>query len=558
MLLLRTLPLILPLTSTALALQLPFNIPFLSTKPSPPPPDLQKPRVAIIGAGAAGSSAAFWIAQAKKRLGVDVEVEVYERESYIGGRSTVVYPHNDENNLPVTELGASIFVKANRNLMRAAKEFNLTLMDFQDEGDSLGIWDGENFLLQTSGGSGISGWWETLKMLWRYGYSAPTQTRALVNDFIETYLDLYQPTRPVWEEIVDLSIALNSSYLLGVTAAEYFDLSGVGRKFSREVIESATRVNYLQNLDHIHALGGLCSMAASGASGVVGGNYQLFEQFLARSNASVHLSTEVTGIQKSTSPSGKTLWILRTAESKSLRPASENPGPAPNTYLPYSHVILAAPHHSSSLELSTYNLPHVEYVHIHVTLLTTTAASPNPAYFALSDNARVPNAVLTTYEGVRSGKKEPEFNSISYHNEVTRKDGAEGGEKEWVVKIFSTERKDDEWLESVFGAGKVGWVQRKEWDSYPQLPPRIEFPPVQIDQGLWYVNSLEPWVSTMETQTISSRNVVELLFQEEFGKDLCGKKVGKTGSKKHVQIAGKRKKEWAGEGADGKIWGWDC
>lgn len=43
-------------------------------------------RIAIIGAGAAGSSAAFWIAKAKERYGLDVEVDIYEKEGYIGGR----------------------------------------------------------------------------------------------------------------------------------------------------------------------------------------------------------------------------------------------------------------------------------------------------------------------------------------------------------------------------------------------------------------------------------------------------------------------------------------
>ena len=44
------------------------------------------PRVAIIGAGAAGSSAAFFIAKANDRFGLDVEVDVYEQNDYVGGR----------------------------------------------------------------------------------------------------------------------------------------------------------------------------------------------------------------------------------------------------------------------------------------------------------------------------------------------------------------------------------------------------------------------------------------------------------------------------------------
>ena len=43
-------------------------------------------RVAVIGAGAAGSSAAWWLHLASDRLGRPIEVEVFERADYIGGR----------------------------------------------------------------------------------------------------------------------------------------------------------------------------------------------------------------------------------------------------------------------------------------------------------------------------------------------------------------------------------------------------------------------------------------------------------------------------------------
>ena len=44
------------------------------------------PRIAIIGAGAGGSSAAFWISKAKERFGLEVEVDIYDSNDYIGGR----------------------------------------------------------------------------------------------------------------------------------------------------------------------------------------------------------------------------------------------------------------------------------------------------------------------------------------------------------------------------------------------------------------------------------------------------------------------------------------
>lgn len=82
------------LSTQAIALKLPFNLPFFNNNdqaplidinallPSSTPPN----RVAIVGAGAAGSSAAFWIAKAKERFGLDIEVDVYEKNDYIGGR----------------------------------------------------------------------------------------------------------------------------------------------------------------------------------------------------------------------------------------------------------------------------------------------------------------------------------------------------------------------------------------------------------------------------------------------------------------------------------------
>ncbi|OSC98850.1 hypothetical protein PYCCODRAFT_1438835 [Trametes coccinea BRFM310] len=500
------------------AFQLPFNLKlpaFLSGSQSPITvpqlPDNATPnRVAIIGAGAAGSSAAFWISKGKERYGLDVEIDVYDKNPYIGGRSITVHPYEDDN-LEPAELGASIFIKNNKNLWRAVDEFGLERIGF-DEGvdDTMGIWDGKEFVLTTSGGSLLSNWLSKVKILWRYGWRAPTKTQDLVNTMVDRFLRLYSPATPRWSNISSAVSDLEWTEVVAETAAEYFDLQNIDKRWSRELVEAATRVNYGQNVDKIHALGGLVSLAPNGASSVKGGNFQIFENFIANSTASVYLNTTVKSISHF-SPAGP--WVVEST-------AFEQPRL-------YRSVILAAPFHQTNINFkaSLVPVPEQPYVHLHVTLLSTSSPSPNATYFNLAKGSKAPTSVLTTYDGVRArGGPEPEFNSLTYHGSVRAKDGElrrnAQGDQEWVVKIFSEERVSDEWLQKVFD-GKVGWVYRKEWDAYTVLSPAVEFPPVKLAEGLYYVNAFEPVISTMETETIAARNVVDLLLKEQYGAGLC-------------------------------------
>jgi prenylcysteine oxidase/farnesylcysteine lyase len=80
---------------STIALQFPFKLPvFFSSNVATQLTDslgsLNVSRVAIVGAGAGGSSAAFWISKAKERFGLQVEIDVYEINGYVGGREFLV------------------------------------------------------------------------------------------------------------------------------------------------------------------------------------------------------------------------------------------------------------------------------------------------------------------------------------------------------------------------------------------------------------------------------------------------------------------------------------
>ncbi|KAG6885530.1 hypothetical protein C0993_000526 [Termitomyces sp. T159_Od127] len=510
----------------SLAFQLPFHLPFLTrnqtlTKPTGPGHVVNDiPRVAIIGAGAGGSSAAFWISKAKERFNVSVEVDVYEKASYIGGRSITVYPYGNSS-LPPLELGASVFVAANKNLWRASDEFNLTRQAF-GAGGRRGVWDGED-LVFTFGDS----WWDTIKALVRYGVLAHKRTQQIVKAVVERYLTIYSLDSPNWDSIADISAALDYSNMTRDTATSFFAQVGVAKRFASELIEGATRVNYGQNLDDIHALGGIVSLATDDARGIKGGNFQLFEQFLKRSGAHVHLNTQVSNISVSTSPS--TQWTIKSSLGEKN----------------YKAVILAAPFHSTGIAIPPSladSIPEQPYVHLHVTLLTTTSPKPNPTYFKQQSASILPEMTLTTYEGVRNGKKEPEFMSLSYHGLVR--------EGEWAVKIFSKQRISDELLIRLF-SDQVSWIYRTEWDAYPKLTPTTTFPPVKVNRAFYYVNAFEPFISTMETQTVAARNVVDLLLREEFGASICGSHLPILNSPGNVPITTTHQLQ-------DFVLGWDC
>jgi len=370
----------------------------------------------------------------------------------------------------------------------------------------MGIWDGERFLHTETGSGTWSPWLNKLKLLMRYGYRSPLKTQELVRAMLDQFVTLYEPDVETWSSIEALNVAMNWTELTNQTGAQYFTSRGVSERFANELIEAGTLVNYAQTVDSIHSLEASCSLAADGGVSVSGGNWQIFEQFVKRSGAQIFLNTEVLGIER-LSDHG---WTVITARERRK----------------YDAVVIATPYHTSHISLPadlSSLIPPQPYIHLHVTLLTTTAATPNPEYFGYKSGSWAPTTVLTSFDGARRGGHAPEFNSLTYHGPATFAKNETHDKQEtneWVVKIFSMERISDEWLLSMF-QNEVGWVLRKEWDSYPVLPPTTEFPPVKLDDGLFYVNAFEPFISAMETETLASRNVVDLLLREKFGSSIC-------------------------------------
>lgn len=466
-------------------------------------------QVAVIGAGAAGSSAAYHLSKYAAEADLTLNITVYERCDYIGGRSTTVNVHG--HNLSHAELGASIFVDVNHILVEAVRAFNLTTSSFGLQSrqnlaaPSLGIWDGTQFVVTLSP-SGPS-WWDTAKLLWRYGLS-PVRTRSLMKGTVGKFLELYNTPHFPFPSLTEAASDVGLPDITGVTGAELLSTNGIGLAFANDIVQASTRVNYAQNLEYIHGLETMVCMATDGAMSVEGGNWQIFEHMLQTSRANIMLDTAVKN--------------LGAGQDGKLLIGSAQGNQAGVAHSEVDAIIIAAPFHQTgiSIKLENITLPEkIAYVALHVTLFTSPCQLSKEA-FNIPVDQQVPLTILTTLpkdETPRDGSKaagSPGFYSISTLDVV---ENPTTGDQEYLYKIFSPEEANTAWIIDHLDSGRsdpehvITWMVHKLWHSYPEEVPRVEFDDIELGHNVWYTGGMESFISTMETNALMGKNVANLL-----------------------------------------------
>ncbi|KAG0278383.1 hypothetical protein BGZ95_004132 [Linnemannia exigua] len=501
--------------------------------------------VAIIGAGAGGTSTAFYLQQLlepegkplnKHKLLYPTTITIFDQSDKIGGRCQVFFttnPANPEKNLPKEELaievGASIFVKVNHHLADSAKDFGLKVKELDNE--LLAIWDGDEFLFVESSWK----FWSILKGLARWGF-APIKLQRLLKSTLDGLLRFYTSPES-FTSIHDFATSHDLHKEASILTDQYLESNGIGLAYSQEVIEVATRVNYGSNLDDIHALGALVTMAADDAQQIEGGNFQIFEGMVAKSGAEVRLETKIARVRRlepQVAGDEPQFEVTTTTGQKQI----------------FDYIVLAAPIESTNIDfdISLPPLPKVDYRTIHATFVR---GHINPSYFYTPSSpvrSSQPSAnQLPTH--ILSTKSRSEFTSLSIQARLST--------GETITKIFSPEALSIDLLDRLYV--NRTWVKHKEWKAYPKLKPiplaedpsepeivlegesgasasseQVVFEKhakkqkakeendaqrkaleawgqVEVVPGVFYVNSFEPLISTMETETIAGKNIARLL-----------------------------------------------
>ncbi|CAG7998939.1 unnamed protein product [Penicillium salamii] len=472
-------------------------------------------KVAVI-AGSAGSSAAYYLNSYAARLGIPVNITVFERSPFIGGRSTIINVF-DNPNLPV-ELGGTFLIQDNKNLMHAVEQFGLPLAHNALKKD-LAVWDGSRFIVTKSGQASL--WWDVVKMIWRYGLGSLFRTRNLREAAREKLLKLYDPPHFPFNNLSKATAEVGLTGLTNSTGAKLLSDHGVTDSFSQEIIQAITRMLYGQNLAIIHGLETLVCTLTDGVASVAGGNWKMFDRMLKASRANVRLNSSVTEIVRS--PDG----------SFAISYSSENIQVSDRSF---DDVVVTGPFQFSNITISPQpeKMPGViHYVQLHITVLVS-PHQLSPKFFNLPPQSTVPEIILTALPlDLNIGSRRDGVGPAGFWSLRRVRLETNGTLPEHLYKIISPEPLTAEFVSRLFGnedsAGMstladipkehLSWYHEKAWQAYPYHYPTDKFEEIQLGDGLWYTSGIERFLSAMEMSSLSGMNVAALIATE-WGKEV--------------------------------------
>jgi len=405
-------------------------------------------KIGVIGSGIGGASYIHFINQAVAK---NSTIHVYEKNTRLGGRVK-----KDTLGGGLIEQGATLIHSNNHYLKDIMATYDLRVAvphGGQGEAETLAIWDGTDFRLNTSKNNFLS----TLQMLWAYGMS------------LSDLSDVVKKVIPKWSTIYH-KLAEGSSYdtpkslfedldlydLTQQTSYEFFKKEGIKDKVVKEFVDCISRVNYHQD-GHINAFTDMVSLAGAGMDGgsllsVEGGNV-----------------TEIASFKEA----GKMQHeIIRQNGQRDT----------------FDIVVVACPLDLAGITLVGHSVKMDRaYQTVHANFI---AGEINYAYFNNVSNQ--PQTIFTVE------KETIPFVSIARTSYAP----------DWnlpIYKVFSRNALDDAFFNQVFKNRKG--ILHQEWKAYTVLSPMSEWPPFEIAAGLYYINAMESAVSAMETQAVAARNI---------------------------------------------------
>ncbi len=440
--------------------------------------------VAIVGGGIAGCSAASFL---RRALGDEATISVYERAGLVGGRLATLNVGGVD-----VEAGGTIIHETNRYMAGFVEELGLTRVEpHQGEngggggGDSVGVWDGKRLVFRTYD-SALRTKFGAVR---RYGLLAPLRLQRAVTRSVALWNAVYDRLEAGhgFDSPSSMLAELGLDGMVDRDGRQWLSDEGVRGRFVDEYADGVGRIMYGQDVS-MNAFATSIALAGAGLAGslfsVGGGNRLVCEGLLRKAGATLHVESDVVGLSGHDSEPGATVEF---ADGTSRR---------------HDVVVLATPTGPAGLSLTNLNLPAAATRErpFQTTWATFVVGAPRPEYFGAANADSMPDTVLTVEDEAIP------FSSLGLVS--ASPDGSS------IYKLFSREEPSEALLDEIFARRIV--TEQLRWAAYPVLRPdrACGLSPFKLGAGLFWVNAMEFATSTMETEAVAARNVVNLLVTE--------------------------------------------
>jgi prenylcysteine oxidase / farnesylcysteine lyase len=422
-------------------------------------------KLAVIGAGVGGCSAAYF---AQKYL-PNTKVTVFESQQGVGGRilSQKAYGAN-------LELGAAFFNGSNRIILELKNDLELSAQQVEQYGDFM-IWDGANIVFR----SNQNGLINNFKIFSKYK-SSVLNTIRLLNKAKRKFSNFYLQQEKNPTEIDSLFESAGLKEFTQKTFDILLGEAGINQKFIDETAAPITRTIYSQNAD----LGGFAGLGA--LIGVYGypiyhfdeGNGTLPANLIEKSNAQVNQSQKVTNIEKTSNDQ----YMVSVGKSTEA----------------FDGVIIAAPLELAGIKFEGINFSMWEPQKYQPVYTKIMRGVLDPTFFGLDDDSKMPAIVLTTKDA-----------DPIRHCSINKIENDES-----LVTFTSTEPISDDLFHGVFKSQSAPVLEHQWKAAYPMFKPLTKLPPTKLDRRVFYVNAIEPAISSMETSALSALNCIRMLSHD--------------------------------------------
>ena len=416
-------------------------------------------RLAIIGAGIGGCSAAFFA----HRLMPDSEITIYELSDRIGGR---IYGVELEDQR--VEIGAAFFKLSNQFLIGTLKELGIHATPIRSP-VSIGVWNGTKFIIKTKHPAIAA-----IQLFLRHPINV-IRLLSVLRELNERNRLVYREVTSHPKEWKELFADATLTDWLQRSLRDVLIDRGIDSKFIDNILEPITRVIYNQE-SSINAFAGLSAInALYGRSyNIDSGNELIPKSLLEASQATVKLGVKIES-------------ILREEDGLyevSGRDFSDK----------YDSVIIAN-HDIINLKIDPSTPPECSSKKFQQVYVKIVRGNLDKSYFNLHSEANIPNTIVST--------KAVPFTHII---KLEPKRGIP------IYSIASTTSIND-YLYDVFKNHEV--IFQHFWEkAYPVFEPLKKVPKCKLDKLLYYSNCTEFAVSSMETSILSAFNTVKLLKKE--------------------------------------------